>query len=195
MVEEHSAHYCWNIVWTNAELKRDVESFGKQDPFLVFKVEGREWRSRVDQNGGKTPKWNTMTDFVLKNTDQHATLECWDYAGTSKDEIIGSTEINVADFFGEGAHDHSIHLQFKGKDVGKVNIRSKMTFYDPEVAMKSIQDQVDAKNAELAAAQAALDAVKASLNETKEYLQKTHEQAHQLTEFLRQQVDNLNNGE
>ena len=41
-----------------AKLTRDTETFGKMDPYAVVNYLGREiGRTKVHEDGGKTPKW------------------------------------------------------------------------------------------------------------------------------------------
>ena len=50
-----------NVV--QGRLTRDVESFGKQDPYVKIVYLGTRYKTRVHENGGKTPVWNQAFDF------------------------------------------------------------------------------------------------------------------------------------
>ena len=41
-----------------ARLTRDVETFGKQDPYVKITYMGVPVKTRVHENGGKNPVWN-----------------------------------------------------------------------------------------------------------------------------------------
>ena len=38
-----------------ARLTRDVASFGSMDPYVLVVIKGQTFKSRVAENGGKTP--------------------------------------------------------------------------------------------------------------------------------------------
>ena len=39
-------------------LTRDVETFGKQDPYVRFEYLGMKYKTKVHVDGGKNPVWN-----------------------------------------------------------------------------------------------------------------------------------------
>jgi hypothetical protein len=45
-----------NVVY--GSLTRDVEAFGKQYPYVKIVYQGVKYKTRVHENGGKTPVWN-----------------------------------------------------------------------------------------------------------------------------------------
>ena len=45
----------------------DVETFGKNDPYVTVKIQKKTWKSKVHSNGGATPVWNQKEVFPLKN--------------------------------------------------------------------------------------------------------------------------------
>ena len=50
-----------NVV--QGRLTRDVEAFGKQDPYVKITYQGTKYKTRVHENGGKNPVWNQAFDF------------------------------------------------------------------------------------------------------------------------------------
>lgn len=113
----------WTITWQKAKLTRNVEMIGKQDPYIVFKCNGREWRSKVLFAAGKTPKWNQTSDVVVTNVNDKAEIEIWDWE-KSGDRIIGSTEVVIKDLVHtDGVKE--VTLFFKGNDIGFMVIESK----------------------------------------------------------------------
>ena len=48
----------WCVTFVEAKLTRSVEYFGKQDPYVIFKSQGRELKTRTHDEGGLEPKWD-----------------------------------------------------------------------------------------------------------------------------------------
>jgi Ca2+-dependent lipid-binding protein len=94
MVQAQALHD-WNIIWESADLIRDVETFGKQDPYLIFKINGREYHTKIDKNGGKKPTWNQMVDVKVFDVNDECTLECWD-SDEKHDTLIGESKFRVS---------------------------------------------------------------------------------------------------
>ena len=112
----------WTITWEMAKLTRDVEWVGKQDPYILFKCAGREWRSKVLWNAGKNPEWHQTSDFIVQDNSCKAEIEIWDWEAKG-DRIIGSTEVVVADLVHSDG-DKEIELFFKGEECGRISIKS-----------------------------------------------------------------------
>ena len=47
------------LVIYDAALKHDTEMFGKMDPFCKLQSEHLKLQTKVHNNGGKTPKWDS----------------------------------------------------------------------------------------------------------------------------------------
>ena len=49
-----------------AKLTRDLDTFGKQDPFVEMSVPqlSWEWKCKADDGAGKDPKWNKTADPI-----------------------------------------------------------------------------------------------------------------------------------
>ena len=52
----------------SAKLSVDVESFGKQDPYLTCMYLGQKHKTGVHEGGGKTPAWNHTFDLAIGDT-------------------------------------------------------------------------------------------------------------------------------
>ena len=63
-----------------AELTRDVDTFGKQDPFVELNLYNQfwSWKSKVVESGGKTPTWNETVIIPIKNQKQNLTIKVLD---------------------------------------------------------------------------------------------------------------------
>ena len=41
-----------------ADLDRNLDSFGNQDPFAIFELDGQKFQTKTIDGGGKKPTWN-----------------------------------------------------------------------------------------------------------------------------------------
>ena len=119
-------HHDWHIVFVEAKLTRSVETFGKQDPYIILKSQGRELKTRTHDSAGYEPKWDQIFDLKVTDMNGDAIIECWD-AGATSDTIIGSTTLPISKFVKEGLSDEWVELFYEGKSVGKLNMRSTFT--------------------------------------------------------------------
>ena len=60
-----------------ANLERDVDIIGKQDPFIELNLYNQfwSWKSKVIESGGKTPTWNETVEIPVKNQNQMLTIK------------------------------------------------------------------------------------------------------------------------
>ena len=49
-----------------ARLERDVETFGKMDPYVVIKMREQIIKTKEHTDGGKTPQWNETFELDVK---------------------------------------------------------------------------------------------------------------------------------
>lgn len=59
-------------------LTRDVETFGKQDPYIKFVYMGEKRKTRVHEGGGKEPVWNEEFVIPLGSTTDDIKFEVKD---------------------------------------------------------------------------------------------------------------------
>ena len=82
-----------------ANLTRDVDLIGKQDPFVELNLYTQfwSWKSEVIESGGKTPTWNQTTEIPIKNQNQDMTIKIMDQDLAGNAELVAQTEIVVSD--------------------------------------------------------------------------------------------------
>lgn len=63
-------------------LYRDTEFMGRMDPFvqIVVQPDGKEYRTKVLDDGGKNPKWNEIIEIPITNSPDEVTFKitCFD---------------------------------------------------------------------------------------------------------------------
>ena len=112
----------------SANLLRDVDTFGKQDPFVTLNLAEQfwSWKSKVVESGGKTPNWNETVEIPVKNQEQDMLLKVMDDDLGSLEEMVCSALVPIKSLCVSNGFDGDIKLDFKGKDSG--TIRLKATF-------------------------------------------------------------------
>lgn len=59
------------------------------DPYVVLKLGGNKWTSKVCKDGGKTPNWVNESATLRRATEDLLNFEVWDKDKASKDDLIG----------------------------------------------------------------------------------------------------------
>ena len=68
------------------KLFRDTDSMGKMDPYCVLEIgKGKKLKTRVHNNGGKTPRWGDSFEIRVENLND-------DIRFTIMDEDVGSDD-------------------------------------------------------------------------------------------------------
>jgi hypothetical protein len=102
-----------------AKLTHDTEFFGKMDPYVKISSGPSDFRSKTHQNGGKFPSWkDEFTMYRRGETLIH--LEVWDEDSVKKDDLVGDTDIPLAETFSKGKTQNWYTLSYDGKDAGKI---------------------------------------------------------------------------
>ena len=114
-----------------AELLKDKELFGKQDPYVKIKTNSGEFKTHTCNNGGKRPYWNDSFNFNLTG-DTNIHLSVWDKDTFSKDDFLGETNINLLGKLIQGNNSNSYNLTYKGKAAGIIYIEIQ---YIPQPGM------------------------------------------------------------
>ncbi|KAJ8609891.1 hypothetical protein CTAYLR_007509 [Chrysophaeum taylorii] len=106
------------------------EAGGRQDPYVVFSLEGQCWtstqRTHVDQDGGKEPEWNES--LFVDVVDQHELrIECFDHDVVTKDDLIGEATLSLLPVFKKGIVDEWVTIRKAAefgnpKDTGDVHV-------------------------------------------------------------------------
>ena len=68
-----------------ADLERNLDSFGNQDPFAIFELDGQKFQTKTIDGGGKKPVWNEETTFKVANTASQMSVTIYDEDNFSND--------------------------------------------------------------------------------------------------------------
>lgn len=113
-----------NVV--QGRLTRDVEAFGKQDPYVKITYLGTKYKTRVHESGGKTPVWNQAFDINIGSIsdDIHFEVKDNDTIGAT---VIGTATIKASSLcFNNGVRDW-FTFEYKGRSIGQILLETKFT--------------------------------------------------------------------
>ncbi|KAF9187401.1 hypothetical protein BGZ51_001307 [Haplosporangium sp. Z 767] len=111
------------------------ERFGKQDPFILFKLGNVSKRSTTDLRGGQRPRWkdDQITINVYESDAKDANLlyvTCLD-EDHQKNELISDCVINLSKVLEQGEHDDWFPLLYKGREAGELMLQLTYYSHDP----------------------------------------------------------------
>ncbi len=69
------------------DLYRDVETFGKMDPYVTILYLGEKFKTKIMNSAGKEPVWNDSFDINLKSMGDELQFYVKD------NDVVGATEI------------------------------------------------------------------------------------------------------
>ena len=78
MISETTAMNRLRVMVVEARLTRDTETFGKMDPFIEIKHQGKTHSTPAHQDGGKTPKWGHTLELSFESEKETVELACLD---------------------------------------------------------------------------------------------------------------------
>ncbi|ORZ27891.1 hypothetical protein BCR41DRAFT_346184 [Lobosporangium transversale] len=112
------------------------ERFGKQSPFILFKLGNQCRRSTTDVRGGQRPRWkDDQIKIPMYESDaKDATslyVTCLD-EDHQKNELIGDCVINLAKVLEYGEHDDWFELHYKGREAGELMLQLTYYSHDPK---------------------------------------------------------------
>ncbi|CAO3574622.1 unnamed protein product [Mortierella alpina] len=112
------------------------ERFGKQDPFILFKLGNVSKRSSTDVRGGQRPVWkdDQINIFMYESDAKDAKslyVTCLD-EDPKKNDLIGDCVINLAKVLEQGEHDDWFELSYKGREAGLLMLQLTYYSHDPK---------------------------------------------------------------
>ncbi|KAG0319978.1 hypothetical protein BGZ97_001031 [Linnemannia gamsii] len=112
------------------------ERFGKQDPFILFKLGNVAKRSTTDIRGGQRPRWkdDQINIFMYESDAKDATslyVTCLD-EDPQKNDLIGDCVINMVRVMEYGEQDDWFQLSYKGREAGELLLQLTYYSHDPK---------------------------------------------------------------
>ncbi|KAF9925757.1 hypothetical protein FBU30_004499 [Linnemannia zychae] len=111
------------------------ERFGKQDPFILFKLGNVSKRTSTDVRGGQRPRWkdDQVNIFMYESDAKDATslyVTCLD-EDPKKNDLIGDCVINLVRVMEYGEQDDWFQLSYKGREAGELMLQLTYYSHDP----------------------------------------------------------------
>jgi Ca2+-dependent lipid-binding protein len=64
------------------------------DPFLVIQHDGHNYKTKVIQEGGKTPVWNEVFEIAIDSLQDKIKIRCFD-EDLIMDDFVGEAEFTA----------------------------------------------------------------------------------------------------
>jgi len=101
---------------------KDMDWFGKMDPYAVIKCGTQTVRSKTHIDGGRHPVWAQTFEFNIIN-ENTVEISVYDEDNTSKDDIIGTATVSLAKVREQRADKAAVPLMSKkGKQNGFIHV-------------------------------------------------------------------------
>ena len=118
-----------NIYILEARMERDTDCLGKMDPYVKMFSREQEWKSKVCDGGGKTPKWlSQFFDIDVKYLGDNLEFKIYD-EDVGKDDFIAEGQTKLSALAVNGGMDEWFEVSYKGKAAGKLHLRCE---WDPK---------------------------------------------------------------
>ncbi|SCU86571.1 LAME_0D06744g1_1 [Lachancea meyersii CBS 8951] len=138
---------------SKAEGLRNLEKFGKIDPYARVLVNGVA-RGRTDvRESTLNPVWNLGIYVAVTSPNQKITLECLDVETIGNDRTLGKFDIDVSEMFQKGNDDKYVECVDEkprtGRLVSKKGVKGTVTYYVsfyptvPVLSLEEIQEVDD----------------------------------------------------
>ena len=92
-----------HLLLQSAVLERNTEAFGKMDPYCKIKYLGQEYKSKVHNDGGKTPVWDEIIELEVGPHNGRMHVGIWD-DDIGTDDLIGELLLEISELMNLGSH-------------------------------------------------------------------------------------------
>ncbi len=104
-----------------AKLTHNTDLFTKMNPYCAFTIGGKRIKGQVCKKGGKAPHWNdTVTIPIIE--ESNILIEVMDKDKITKDDHIGSFELNLQEIESLGQMKRWFPLVYKKKPAGEIQM-------------------------------------------------------------------------
>jgi Ca2+-dependent lipid-binding protein len=107
-------------------LHRDTEMFGHMDPFLMFKVNKKEYKTKVLHEAGKNPHWMEHIEIPVDSWDDEVRMICFDEDFLMND-CIGEATYSVGRICEKVDEVQTFPLMYKRRKAAEILITVNIT--------------------------------------------------------------------
>jgi len=130
------------------KLTRDTEVFGSMSPYITITFKNKKFKTKVHDNGGKTPKWTNEFKLEVEDVTDEMTLRVWDQDLTTSD-AVGFTKIKLSSLMINCGVKDWFTILYDNKPAGQILLES---VFEPKGgnAYDEHKNQLDEQNKQLA---------------------------------------------
>jgi hypothetical protein len=105
-------------------LIRDTEVFGQMSPYITMSFNGKKYKSKVHDSGGKKPAWTD--EFVIEVSDpsEEIIIRVWDQDLTTSD-AVGFTKLKMSSLIINCGVEDWFDIFFENNKAGSIKLVSK----------------------------------------------------------------------
>lgn len=147
----------------DGKLTRDTEMMGKMSPYVTLSFNGKKYKTKVHNSGGKSPVWGDEFTLEITNATEELVLRTWDQDLTTSD-AVGFVKIKISSLiFNEGVDDW-FTIMFENQTAGEIHLTTQ---FEPEGGSRydqmkeALEDQNARLEQEAAEAKEALEKLEA----------------------------------
>ena len=108
-----------------ARLERDVETFGRMDPYVCVQYRHQHMRTKTNEDGAKEPAWqDEIMEIDVKYIGDDMNIQIKDENMMCDDELIGEATVKVSSLCVNGGLDDWWPVAYKGKHAGSLHLKS-----------------------------------------------------------------------
>lgn len=130
--------YFLKLTVLEAHLTRDVETFGKMDPFIVLTHNKQTQTSKTLNDAGKNPKWNEDFSFVVL-PDETIDFSVYDAESSNKDQLVGANTLSVQFLIDSIQMNITKDIWFESKKCGDVVFSYELQQSDKQMYLDQLQ--------------------------------------------------------
>lgn len=109
-----------------AKLTHDTEPLGKMDPYVIIETRMQRYRTKTQEDAGKTPAWaDEMFEVDVKYEGDDIHFVVMDEE-VMTDDRVGDCTCKLSSFIGStGDMDDWWEIRYDGKSAGHIHLKSK----------------------------------------------------------------------
>ena len=97
------------------------------DPFVEIEYKGKQYKTKVNEDGGKNPQWNESFDIPIVSMSDTLKITCFDEDALSND-VVATKEFSLEMLCENQGINEWLSLEYEGKKAADVQVE---TIYVP----------------------------------------------------------------
>lgn len=104
-------------------MTKDTDFFGKMDPYVIVKCGSNHFKTVVDKNAGKTPRWNDSFTFDV-NGETTIHFLVMDKDTFTKDDFLGEAFLSIDKIIYTGKFNEPLEITKQNKKTGSLHVEA-----------------------------------------------------------------------